>query len=240
MSDKGLETNEEYMLQIGDTLISLDVIERDFICNLSACRGACCIEGDAGAPITEEERLVLMKLLPEVWNDLTPAARKIIKSQGVAYVDEEGDLVTSIVGGKDCVFTCYGEDGMCMCAIEKAYREGRVSFYKPLSCHLYPIRVTRYPAFTAVNYHRWKICKAAEVLGRKEGVKVYRFLREPLIRRNGKRMLYHLRVKNLALIARSDGAGLFTAKGIRRNIVGYKRQGAIKMIALVFYRDLED
>ena len=137
------------------------------------------------APITEEERLVLMKLLPEVWNDLTPAARKIIKSQGVAYVDEEGDLVTSIVGGKDCVFTCYGEDGMCMCAIEKAYREGRVSFYKPLSCHLYPIRVTRYPAFTAVNYHRWKICKAAEVLGRKEGVKVYRFLREPLIRSFG-------------------------------------------------------
>ena len=128
MSDKGLETNEEYMLQIGDTLISLDVIERDFICNLSACRGACCIEGDAGAPITEEERLVLMKLLPEVWNDLTPAAREIIKSQGVAYVDEEGDLVTSIVGGKDCVFTCYGEDGMCMCAIEKAYREGRVCF----------------------------------------------------------------------------------------------------------------
>ena len=118
MSDKGLETNEEYMLQIGDTLISLDVIERDFICNLSACRGTCCIEGDAGAPITEEERLVLMKLLPEVWNDLTPAAREIIKSQGVAYVDEEGDLVTSIVGGKDCVFTCYGEDGMCMCAIE--------------------------------------------------------------------------------------------------------------------------
>ena len=79
MSDKGLETNEEYMLQIGDTLISLDVIERDFICNLSACRGTCCIEGDAGAPITEEERLVLMKLLPEVWNDLTPAAREIIK-----------------------------------------------------------------------------------------------------------------------------------------------------------------
>ena len=96
MSDKGLETNEEYMLQIGDTLISLDVIERDFICNLSACRGACCIEGDAGAPITEEERLVLMKLLPEVWNDLTPAAREIIKSQGVAYVDEGGGLVTFV------------------------------------------------------------------------------------------------------------------------------------------------
>ena len=170
------------MLQIGDVLVSLDVVEREFVCNLSACRGACCIEGDAGAPITEEEHVLLKTLLPEVWNDLTPAAREVIRAQGVAYVDEEGDLVTSIVNGKDCVFTCYGEDGMCMCAIEKAFREGRISFYKPLSCHLYPVRISRYPSFTAVNYHRWKICKAAEVLGRKEGVRVYRFRREPLIR----------------------------------------------------------
>ena len=170
------------MLQIGDVLVSLDVIEREFICNLAACRGACCIEGDAGAPITEEEHARLKELLPQVWDDLTPAAREVIRAQGVAYIDEEGDLVTSIVGGKDCVFTCYGDDGLCMCAIEKACREGRISFYKPLSCHLYPVRVTRYPSFTAVNYHRWKICKVAEVLGRKEGVKVSRFLREPLIR----------------------------------------------------------
>lgn len=182
MSYQRLSTYEEDMLQIGDALISLDVVERNFICNLDACKGACCIEGDAGAPITEEEHTILKKLLPEVWNDLTPAAQKVIEEQGVAYVDEEGDLVTSIVNGKDCVFTCYGSDGMCMCAIEKAYREGRVSFYKPISCHLYPVRLTRYPSFTAVNYHRWKICKAAEVLGRKEGVKVYQFLREPLIR----------------------------------------------------------
>ena len=182
MSDYGLKDAETYMLQIGDALVSLDVVERHFVCNLDACRGACCIEGDAGAPITEEEYRQLQELLPQLLDDLTPAAREVIARQGVAYVDEEGDLVTSIVGGKDCVFTCYGENGRCMCAIEKAFREGRTAFYKPLSCHLYPIRITRYPAFTAVNYHRWKICKAAEVLGRKEGVRVYRFLREPLIR----------------------------------------------------------
>ena len=182
MPDYGLKDAETYMLQIGDALVSLDVVERHFLCNLDACCGACCIEGDAGAPITEEEYRQLQELLPQLLDDLTPAAREVIARQGVAYVDEEGDLVTSIVGGKDCVFTCYGENGRCMCAIEKAFREGRIAFYKPLSCHLYPIRITRYPAFTAVNYHRWKICKAAEVLGRKEGVRVYRFLREPLIR----------------------------------------------------------
>ena len=186
MPDYGLKDAETYMLQIGDALVSLDVVERHFLCNLDACRGACCIEGDAGAPITEEEYRQLQELLPQLLDDLTPAAREVIARQGVAYVDEEGDLVTSIVGGKDCVFTCYGENGRCMCAIEKAFREGRTAFYKPLSCHLYPIRITRYPAFTAVNYHRWKICKAAEVLGRKEGVRVYRFLREPLIRCFGK------------------------------------------------------
>ena len=173
------------MLQIQDKLVSFDVVEREFVCNLEACRGVCCIEGDAGSPIDEAERQKLKEILPVIWNDLTPAARQVIEEQGVAYVDEEGDLVTSIVNGKDCVFTCYGADGMCYCAIEKAYREGKVDFYKPISCHLYPIRLTVYDTFTAVNYHRWKICKAAEVLGRKEGVKVYQFLREPLIRKFG-------------------------------------------------------
>ena len=173
------------MIQIDDVVVSLDVLREKFLCDLDACKGECCIEGDAGAPVELEEVEKLEEVLPVIWEELSPEAREVIDRQGVVYTDSEGDLVTSIVGGKDCVFTCYGEDGMCMCAIEKAYREGRVSFYKPLSCHLYPIRVTRYPAFTAVNYHRWKICKAAEVLGRKEGVKVYRFLREPLIRSFG-------------------------------------------------------
>ena len=174
------------MLQIQNALVSLDVIEKFFVCNLDKCLGECCIEGDAGAPITEQEYAQLKEILPEVYADLLPAARQRIDEAGVAYVDEEGDLVTQIVEGRNCVFTCYGEGGMCMCAIEKAYREGRIDFYKPISCHLYPLRLTDYPSFTAVNYHRWKICKAAEVLGRAKGVRVYQFLKEPLIRRFGK------------------------------------------------------
>ena len=174
------------MLQIQDARVSLDGIEKFFVCNLDKCLGECCIEGDAGAPITEQEYAQLKEILPEVYADLLPAARQRIDEAGVAYVDEEGDLVTQIVEGRNCVFTCYGEGGMCMCAIEKAYREGRIDFYKPISCHLYPLRLTDYPSFTAVNYHSWKICKAAEVLGRAKGVRVYQFLKEPLIRRFGK------------------------------------------------------
>lgn len=173
------------MLQIKDALVSLDVVERFFLCDLNKCLGECCIEGDAGAPITEEEMETLKRILPDVWDELLPKAQEVIKEKGVAYVDEEGDLVTQILDGKNCVFSCYGENGMCYCAIEKKYREGKVDFYKPISCHLYPLRLTEYAQFTAVNYHRWKICKCAEVLGRKEGVRVYQFLKEPLIRRFG-------------------------------------------------------
>ena len=105
----------------------------------------------------------------------------------MGYIDEEGDLVTSIVDGKNCVFTCYGAGGMCHCAIEKAFREGRIKdFRKPASCYLYPVRITNYPSFTAVNYHRWKICKAAEVLGKKENLRLYKFLKEPLTAYFGK------------------------------------------------------
>ncbi len=173
------------MLQIQDTLVSLDVVERFFCCDLEKCLGECCIEGDAGAPITDEEKAIIERVLPEVWDYLLPAAKKAIEEEGVAYRDIEGDLVTQIVDGKNCVFSCYGSDGMCLCAFEKAFREGKIDFYKPISCHLYPLRIKEYPTFTAVNYHRWKICKCAEVLGRAKGIRVYEFLREPLIRRFG-------------------------------------------------------
>ena len=174
------------MLQIKDTLVSLDLVEQFFLCDLDSCHGECCIEGDAGAPVTDDEAATIERILPEIWDDLLPRAQQEIKENGVSYIDEEGDRVTSIVDGKNCVFTCSGPDGMCYCAIEKAYREGRIDFYKPISCHLYPVRIKEYPTFTAVNYHRWKICKCAEVLGRKQGVRVYEFLKEPLIRRFGK------------------------------------------------------
>lgn len=174
------------MVQIDDVVISLDVFTQKFICNLDACKGECCIEGDAGAPVEEDEVTELEKVLPIVWDALSPEAKAVIDQQGVCYRDSDGDLVTSIVNGKDCVFTCYDERGYCYCAIEKAYREGRVDFYKPVSCHLYPIRVGSYGPYRAVNYHRWDVCKAAVILGRKENVPVYKFLKEPLIRKFGK------------------------------------------------------
>lgn len=178
---------EEIMLQIGDKLVSLDLAERFFCCDLDKCLGECCIEGDAGAPITRQEMEKLKEVLPVVEPYLTPKAKEAIKERGVAYIDEEGDLVTNIVDGRDCVFTCYGANGMCLCAIEKAFREGKIKdFRKPASCYLYPVRVTKYPSFTAVNYHRWKICKAAEVLGKKEGIRLFEFLKEPLTAYFGK------------------------------------------------------
>lgn len=173
------------MFQIGETVVSSELAERFFCCNIDACKGACCIEGDAGAPITNDEFKKLKEILPAIWDDLLPQAQQEIKENGVAYLDSDGELVTSIVNGKNCVFTCYAPGGVCECAIDRAYRQGRIDFQKPISCYLYPARVKVYPNVTTVNYHRWKICKSAEVLGHKNKLRVYQFLKEPLIRRFG-------------------------------------------------------
>ena len=174
------------MFQIGDAIVALDVLEESFLCDLSACRGECCVEGDAGAPLEEQEVKIINDIIPVVWDDLSSEARDVIERQGGYYKDYDGEMVTSIVNGKDCVFTYYDEQGICKCAIEKAYRENRTTFYKPISCHLYPIRLSRYRDFVAVNYHRWSVCKAAVLLGEKENLRIYQFLKEPLIRRFGK------------------------------------------------------
>lgn len=174
------------MLQIKDTLISLDLIERYFCCDLASCKGECCIDGDAGAPVTPDEVAAIEDVLPKVMDMLTPRARQVIEEQGVAYVDTEGDLVTSIVDGRDCVFTTYAPGGVCLCALEKAYREGCIPHTKPMSCHLYPVRLKPCGLMTAVNLHRWKICRSAEKNGRAKGIRAYEFLREPLIRRFGR------------------------------------------------------
>jgi len=180
------------MLQIEDTIVSLDLIEQCFICDLSACKGRCCIEGESGAPVEPEEIAELERVLPLVWDDLSPAARRIIEDQGVVYLDEDGEFVTSIVDGEDCVFTCYDENGYCKCAIEKAFHEGKTSFYKPISCHLYPVRIADYKNFRAVNYHRWSVCECARQLGENQGVPLYQFLKEPLIRKFGEDWYKHL------------------------------------------------
>lgn len=173
------------MLLIKDTLVSLDLVERFFVCDLDSCLGQCCIDGDAGAPLLEEERQAIDAHLEEILPLLNPSARSIIEECGSSYIDEEGDLVTQIVEGKDCVFTTYAEGGKCLCALEKAYREGKLPQLKPSSCHLYPVRLKQYGDMTAVNLHRWKICKCAEILGRSKKVRAYEFLKEPLIRKFG-------------------------------------------------------
>lgn len=173
------------MVEIGNVIVTVDLFREHFMCDLSHCKGICCVEGDAGAPVENKEVEQLKKVLPILWDDLSDAAKEVIDREGVVYSDVDGDLVTSIVNGKDCVFTCYDEEGICYCAIEKAYREGKTSFYKPISCHLYPLRIHRSGAYEFINYHRWQICQGALNKGKREQMPLYRFLQEPLIRKYG-------------------------------------------------------
>lgn len=175
------------MLQIDDTIISMDVIESQFICDLCKCKGECCVDGDAGAPLEKDENDKIYEILPLIWDELSPKAQALINEQGISYNDYDGELVTSIINGKECVFTTFDEDGVCKCVIDKAYREGRIAVPKPISCHLYPIRLQKYKDFTAVNYHRWSVCEPAVKLGKKEGVALYKFLKEPLVRKFGEK-----------------------------------------------------
>lgn len=161
------------------------MLEKAFLCDLPACKGQCCVEGDSGAPLEEEEVEIIQNLLSVIWDDLSDRAKAVIEDQGVAYRDIEGDLVTSIVGNGECVFSYVDEGGNCKCAIEKACREGKTDFYKPISCHLYPVRLSEYATYTAVNFHKWKVCSAAVELGRAKGLPVYQFLKTPLIRKFG-------------------------------------------------------
>lgn len=174
------------IIEVGNVLVSADILTERFCCDISRCRGICCVEGDAGAPVSLDEIGSLEDCLDTVWDDLSASAQSVIDRQGVAYTDRDGDLVTSIVGGKDCVFTCYNDDGCCLCAVEKAYRKGLVNFCKPISCALYPIREkTLSGGLTALNYNRWDVCKDAVEHGREIDLPVYKFLRDPLIRRFG-------------------------------------------------------
>lgn len=175
------------MLQIEDTIISMDVIESQFICDLCKCKGQCCVDGESGAPLEKEENDKIIEILPIIWDELSLKAQALINEQGISYKDYDGELVTSIVNGNECVFTYFDEEGVCKCVIDNAYREGRISVQKPISCHLYPIRLQKYRDFTAVNYHKWSICEPAIRLGTKESVAIYEFLKDPLIRKFGQK-----------------------------------------------------
>ena len=174
------------IIQVGNVMLSSDIFTEYFCCDLDACKGECCVEGDSGAPLTMDEVGELESVLDEVWPELSASAQATIDHQGVAYTDCEGDLVTSIVNGKDCVFTCYGNNGCCFCATDKAYREGRTAWCKPISCALYPIREKRFKDGTSgLQYHRWNICRPAVKKGRELNLRFYQILKDPLTRRVG-------------------------------------------------------
>ena len=173
------------MIQIDDKLISEDLFSEEFVCNLAKCKGICCVEGDAGAPLDEEETHILDEIYPKIKPYLRPEGIQAIEEQGAYTLDFEGDLVTPLVNNAECAYVIFDEKGYTKCAIEKAYEDGVIDWQKPISCHLYPIRITEYSNFSAINYHEWDICSDACTLGKELGVKVYQFLKKPLIRKYG-------------------------------------------------------
>jgi hypothetical protein len=173
------------MIKVGDILVSDDVRDKEFVCNLEKCKGACCVEGDFGAPLEESELAILEEIYPMVKPYLSEVGVKEIEKQGTHTVDNDGELCTPVIGGRECVYSIYDKKGILKCGIEQAYNDGKISWKKPISCHLYPIRVSTKKHFEALNYHKWHICSPACALGKELQVPVYKFLKEPLIRKYG-------------------------------------------------------
>ncbi|RPD40233.1 DUF3109 family protein [Chitinophaga barathri] len=173
------------MIVIDDKYISDDVIEKNFVCNLNACKGACCVAGDCGAPLEEAELKILKKIYPKVKPFLRPQGIEEIERTGLHTWDDEHGHVTPIVNGAICAYATIDDNGIVGCGIEKAWKAGVIDYRKPISCHLYPIRITRYESFEAVNYDKWSVCKPACKLGNQLQVPVYKFLKEAITRKYG-------------------------------------------------------
>ncbi|MCK0130418.1 DUF3109 family protein [Flavobacteriaceae bacterium F08102] len=173
------------MFQLGKTIVSEEIIDTDFVCNLSACKGACCIDGDAGAPVDSEEREILEKIYPKVKPYMRKQGIEAIEAQGVYTTNDEGEHETPLIDGRDCAYVSFDKKGVALCAIEEAYNQGAIDWKKPVSCHLYPVRVQDYSEFAAVNYHKWEICDDACTLGKELQVPVYKFVKQALIRKFG-------------------------------------------------------
>ncbi|MCF6279476.1 MAG: DUF3109 family protein [Flavobacteriaceae bacterium] len=172
------------MIQIGKALISEEIIEKEFVCNLSSCKGACCVDGDAGAPLEENELQILTDIYPKVKPFLRKEGIQAIEEQGL-FTISDGEYETTLVDGKDCAYVIFDDNETALCGIEEAYNQGEVDWKKPISCHLYPIRVRDYTEFSAVNYHKWEICDDACSLGKELQVPVYKFVKQALVRKFG-------------------------------------------------------
>lgn len=173
------------MIEIGSVIVSLDIIEKKFLCDIAKCHGICCEVGDSGAPLDLEEVAILEDNYPKIKPFLRPEGIKVIEEQNIAVIDADGDLVTPLRDiNKECAFTIY-EKGVAMCGIEKAYEAGVIDYKKPISCELYPIRAKKYRNFEALNYDIWDLCDMARILGEKQGLPIYKFLKKALIRKYG-------------------------------------------------------
>lgn len=173
------------MIEMGKTILSDDIKEEFFVCDLNACKGACCVEGDLGAPLENDELSILSDAYSKIKPFLSKEGIEAIENQGAYILDEDGDYSTPTIGGKECAYAIYDNNNILKCGIEQAYNEGEITFKKPISCHLYPIRISKYDEFEALNYDQWDICSAACTLGKELGVPVYKFLKDPLIRKFG-------------------------------------------------------
>ncbi|MEL6558739.1 MAG: DUF3109 family protein [Bacteroidota bacterium] len=173
------------MIIVDNAVLSDDLKENFFVCNLEKCKGACCVEGDLGAPLNEDELAKVDEVVDAVKPYLSPDGRKAIEEHGPYILDEEGDYSTTTIDNKECAFAFYDERKILKCGIEQAYLDGKIDYKKPISCHLYPIRITKYDHYDALNHDRWDICSPACDLGDQLKVPVYQFLKEPLIRKYG-------------------------------------------------------
>ncbi len=173
------------MIILGQTLLSDELYEERFVCDLPACKGGCCVEGDAGAPLEEEEVKILSEIAGRVVPFMIADGLAAVSKQGYWVKDSEGDLTTPLVDGKQCAYVFFDHEGIAKCAIERAFEEGLIDFQKPVSCHLYPIRISKYPNYEALNYHRWPVCNCARAKGGQLNVRVFKFLEESLTRKYG-------------------------------------------------------
>ncbi len=172
------------MLKIDDSIVSTEIFEKNFFCDVKKCKGACCVQGDSGAPLENNEVEILKSLFPFVKPFMRVEAIKAIEMQGTSIIDSDGDHVTPLINGQECAYVTF-QEGIAKCTFEIAYEAKAISFQKPVSCHLYPIRVTKYNDFEALNYHEWVICRPAIELGKKKNIPLYIYLRKPLIRKYG-------------------------------------------------------
>ncbi|MBT3173704.1 MAG: DUF3109 family protein [Lentimicrobiaceae bacterium] len=172
------------MIIVDNILVSDEIKDVFFECSLTACKGECCVAGDAGAPLDEEEISTLEDDVDEIMPYMSEKGKQVIKENGVFEYDVDGTYVTPLVNDEECAFV-YFKDDISFCSIEKAYNDGKIGFHKPISCHLYPVRLSKVGNSIAINYHRWDICSPAIIAGKKAGIPLYEYLKIPLIRRFG-------------------------------------------------------